>query len=211
MKILKLAIIALLFLSACGQSPEEKQKKKFDKFLWAFFETDLPIESVEGEIFNDSELTDVDSIYLDMFTDTTGGFTNYGGYRHFGIRYAYAGKISLPEKPFQILFIFKDPNIGIQGFPISYMLYTFSNTGTVIDSISFSYTLFSEQYKFYTEGKMNEKFEIEITDWEKEWDSDNGDEPMELKHCQLKVGAKLLIKALVSLPNANPFLARIGQ
>ena len=45
---------------------------------------------------------------------------------------------------------------------------------------------------------------FDIKDVQVQIASDNGDEPTELKHSQLKVGSKLLIKALVSLSNANP-------
>jgi hypothetical protein len=43
-------------------------------------------------------LVEIEPVLLDLFTVTAFGFTDYGGYRHFGILYAYSGKILLPEK-----------------------------------------------------------------------------------------------------------------
>ena len=165
MKIIKLAIVALIFLSACGQSPEEKQKQKLSDFLSNFKELEFPVESVEGQIPSDSALTEIDIDLLDIFTDTAGRFVEYGEHPRFDTRYAYVGKISLPEKQFDIIIIWGDKIQKQEGFPASYMLYSISKEGKIIASIPFAYSSYITDNATLLNGVINNKLEIECSYW----------------------------------------------
>ncbi len=108
----------------------------------------------------------VENEFLDILTDTAGGFSsNYpDGKLHFETEYYYVGKITSENKDFNIIIVAELPTVArfglMSGALHEYKLYTISLEGKIIESILLVSGVEGEE-DWALSASINEKLEIE--------------------------------------------------
>ncbi len=185
MKNLKYIVIAIVFLSACGTPAGEQEKEKINEFYLNFKEIKLPFGENENSPIKTDKRNIVAKKFIDILTDTTGGFTKsmLDNELHFEKDYYYVGKIPAIDKKFDIVIVSELPYYGSEGpddISITYKIYTISETGKIISSVILAEELWvAQESSAYMDGHINENYEIVTTYWSKSWNVEGLEEPEE--------------------------------
>jgi len=161
MKKILLLLSIVIFMFAClNTDSSTNNSEKLSKFLSNFKTLQLPLSvskmKKEGVVENN---------FLDILTDTTGGFSrNYpDGKIHFTDEYYYIGKIESENNDFYIIIVGKMPTASVFGLTggalLEAYLYTISINGKIISTIPFAY--FSEGENWGMTGAITKNLEIE--------------------------------------------------
>ena len=185
MKNLKYIVIAIAFLSACGTPSGEQDKEKLNEFYSNFKEIQLPFKDNDKKLQKIDKKTKVANKFIDILTDTVGGFTQtkLDSEPHFKTDYYYVGKIPAVDKNFDIIIVSEIPyygQVGPDDIHLTYKIYTISETGKIISSVIFAEELWAVQGESaYMDGYINENLEISTTYWSKSWKVEDIAEPEE--------------------------------
>jgi hypothetical protein len=161
----KLICLTLAIALFCAYGCKDSNKQKLSEYLSGFEDLKFPVHSIEGKIESDSDLKEIDSLYLGLFIDTTNRTVRNSENETLVMKYYYSGKIINPNKNFDLLFIFENNGQFNKEFPAIYKLYTISKEGKVISSIPFCYEIYepnSQQIIF--DGTLNDSLSLEITE-----------------------------------------------
>ncbi|OQY03472.1 MAG: hypothetical protein B6I20_04965 [Bacteroidetes bacterium 4572_117] len=156
-----LIIVTIVMFSACSSSDNKTDNsEKLTKFFSNFETLKLPVSSSEME-----KNGTIETEYLDILTDTTGGFSrnNPKGKLYFETEYYYVGKLPSENKDYNIIIVGEIPSAaiwgGMEGALLEYKLHTISAQGKIIASVPFAYD--SEGENWVLSGTVNENLEIE--------------------------------------------------
>jgi len=156
-----LIIAAITLIIACANSNNKTyNSEKLTKFLANFETLKLPLSAEQIK-----QQGTIENEFLDILTDTTGGFSNNypDGKIHFTNEYYYIGKKESKNKNFHIIIVGEMPTAGVLGLMpgalLEAKLYTISTEGKIISVIPFAY--YSEEENWGMTCAITKNLEIE--------------------------------------------------